>query len=796
MAELQLYCLLTPWKNPNIGLDRPIYICGIEDKEEYKEDLKSIKNACEYVGKSALCRVYLDWDKKVPKADCYDTPFYMEKYEMGSLKEQLENHFRKTPLLQNQKYMVLSRKPRLVKDDMVKFSYRIIFLDLITNDYKKIKTYLISCGLKDDEPWDLKVYNNNQIVNAVYSCKPDEPEYPLEPHYGTDKERPVKDMLITSCDDTISVIDWDKWIVAPPQPISQMEVVRKEIDKDEYDSDDISVDKVKTLLTCINPDCSYQEWLEILMAVKSALNDSDDAYVIADDWSKIGKSYDSRVFGRTWNGIRDLTKYTMGTLIYQAKKQNPEKFQTDFVKVFKPKYNFDDIYKLRNYKQIKKVFETRVAKIMDSVRFIYKCDDEPISIKNRKSLIETYENVLCEIEVDGKIRTKPFINMWLTDAKMRQYKSALNLPPPLICPNDVLNLWTPYKMSLKKGDIEKGEFKTIEDHIFLLCGKNEECAEHTIKTLAYKLQFPAYKTRIMMIFVGAEGTGKNLLYDVFKKLFGEDKCFSTPAVGRKVFGDFATSWADKQIVVLNDFNPAEIKKENSEKMKDFITETDVVLEKKYQDEVGGKQYAHFIAFSQSYTPVANNSGSRRFFQMECATDEIGNQEYFDKIIKWTENDDNIYAWFNHLMTMDLSGFNPSNFPITEVSQMAKMANASPIEAYMEDKKRDIVKLIQYKKIGENKYILKATKEEEGAFATLNHNSLFSSFKCWCCGNVPDYQTYTKRKFQLEMYRLRLKFGLEYHGDNKHPERTFWKIVKKGVYEMVEEENEEDEEENE
>jgi len=764
------------------------------NEEEYRALLKENKGALfEWVGAGKV-KAYLDVDYKVDEGQYTITTGrdgitrYGNKNEEFSLAT-LRKIIDKIPLFKDKPHYEMVRDARLIDKNQCKFSYRWVIGNVNFKSNADIKRYLESLGFKNDAPFDLSVYNDGRIMNSVYSTKDWLCDIPLLPA-PFQKELPLESFLITCVDDTLPTVDIES-IIPKPVVVEKKEVVKGEENKDV----EVEIQKVKVLLTCISSACDYTQWLEVLMAIKSVLGDSDEAYTIADEWSATADNYDARVFGRTWSSIKDLGKYTIGTLIYEAKKQNPEKFKSDFVTVFKQKIgtDFDNIYKLKDYEKIKMAFETRVCKITDSIRFIYKCDNEKLQIKTRKDLKETFENIIYEVEERGKITEKVFINKWFIDPKMKQYKHAVNLPPPLNTPSDTLNLWTTFPLSLK-DDIEGGEFKTIEDHLFLLCGKSKECAEHTLKTFAYKLQMPAYKTRIMMIFVGEEGTGKNLFYEALKKVYGDDKCICISSVARKLFGDFAHSWADKQIVVLNDFNPAEIKKENSEKLKDYITETDILLEKKNINEYEGNQYAHFIAFSQSYTPVANNSGSRRFFQMECATDMIGNKEYFKKIIDWTNNEANVYAWFKHLMSMDLTDFNPADFPITEVSQISKMANASPIETYIAEKRAGIVKQIEYKKVGVKGDILKAQITDEGAFPTLNHDGLFSSFKSWSFGNVPDYQSFIKRKFQLEMYKLRMRFGLEYHGDNKHPNRSFWKIIDINKWVVEEDEEEEDEEE--
>ena len=50
------------------------------------------------------------------------------------------------------------------------------------------------------------------------------------------------------------------------------------------------------------------------------------------------------------------------------------------------------------------------------------------------------------------------INSWIIDDKMRTYDDMNLYPPPLICPKNIFNLWTPfYADQLPKSTIEENE---------------------------------------------------------------------------------------------------------------------------------------------------------------------------------------------------------------------------------------------------------------------------------------------------------------------------------------------------
>lgn len=773
-------CRLVGWKTPKNGDWRPYTECSVED---YKATVEKMENACEYM-MDKPCRVYLDWDKFVSVDKCYEAPKYIERDEMRSVKEQIAEHLKKAPLLFGKPYTLLCRDPRIVKGK-VKFSYRIIFPELITADHTKIREYLVACGYENNEPFDLSPYDRQRLINAVYCCKPDTPNYPLRPYYAFEKDMDVGRMLITVYDDSLPMIDWDKWM----PKVEKVEKVEKVVKVMPHTEDEDVVKKVKVLLGCISADCSYPEWLEILMAVKSAIGDCDEAYDLADEWSATAKSYDSRVFGRTWSSIRDLSKYSIGTLIYHAKKQNPEKFKDDYVSAFKPKYEFDDLKKMRDYSQMKRVFETRVCKVKDSIRYIYK-DDVEVRTMTRKALKETYENLNCvSVDEKGKETSKSFIDRWLKDGEMREYEHALTIPPPLIASKDVLNLWTPFEWENKPH--ASGLIDEIDDHMRLLCGYNYDVYEHFMKMIAFKLQMPARKTNVMIVITGEEGTGKSLMFNALKRLFGANKCIEISAPEKDLFGTFAHKWADKQMVLLNDFNPAELKRENSERMKALITETDITLEKKGIDQYETNQYCQFFAFSNSMSPVPINSGSRRYWIISSSSQMKGNTAYFNNLVEWMKKDENILAWYEKLMDMDLSDFVPWDFPETEIMEIAKASNMTPVEMFMEDKKKDIIQMIEYKKFSEKGFI--KCKKEEAELACINHNALYNKYRMWSASSglsAPSFNIH-KRKFQAEIYKRRNQYGLDYKGDDKNPDRTAWIIKEMEMWVVDENEEEED-----
>ncbi len=75
---------------------------------------------------------------------------------------------------------------------------------------------------------------------------------------------------------------------------------------------------IETALTYISPDIPRDDWVNILMAIKSELG--DDGYQLANDWSAGGNTYKAADFKATWKSIKPGGGVTIATLFKMAKE--------------------------------------------------------------------------------------------------------------------------------------------------------------------------------------------------------------------------------------------------------------------------------------------------------------------------------------------------------------------------------------------------------------------------------------------------------------------------------------------
>lgn len=76
--------------------------------------------------------------------------------------------------------------------------------------------------------------------------------------------------------------------------------------------------EVLDALNTINPACDREAWVRVLMSIKSEFG--NDGIDIAKEWSSQAETYNPKDFLATWRSIRENGGVSIGTLLYEAKK--------------------------------------------------------------------------------------------------------------------------------------------------------------------------------------------------------------------------------------------------------------------------------------------------------------------------------------------------------------------------------------------------------------------------------------------------------------------------------------------
>ena len=290
----------------------------------------------------------------------------------------------------------------------------------------------------------------------------------------------------------------------------------------------------------------------------------------------------------------------------------------------------------------------------------------------------------CKIKIPAEKGTNEilFINWWLEQEDRKTYCSVERLPPPLSVPDNVLNLWTGWE--IEKYPLDKtANFDQILELFKIVTNRCDKSYEYLLNWYAHKIQKPAQKTQVCLVFYSAEeGTGKTIAEDIFTKFMGKQASsmlLSTTSMD-DICGKFASA-GDKLITVLNEANLTDvIGKANP--FKSFITDTTFFKEIKG---VMGEMTANIcdcIATTNNKNAMKVGANDRRFAIFEADATVANNQEVFKPIYKSLNNKDVMRHFFEFLNTRDISAFHPSRDRVkTDIYKEFQSASLSSIQLF-------------------------------------------------------------------------------------------------------------------
>jgi len=379
----------------------------------------------------------------------------------------------------------------------------------------------------------------------------------------------------------------------------------------------------------------------------------------------------------------------------------------------------------QTYFYMKTEFEKNHFKIINRSFFI-KLDGTKLHFMKKCNIIDSYEHTIyLEEDDEGKIISKSFINRWLKDPNMKCYTDVECYPPPLRCPSNIYNLWTPFAMELVT-DYEEKDISMLLNHIKIMCNNEDEVYDYFIKWLAQMIQYPAVKTK-MVLFQGDEGCGKGTLFRIIEKMIGSNKFLETTSPDRDVWGSFNGLMTNTFFVYLNELSKKQaLEAEN--KLKGYITDGPMQINTKGKDAVDITSYHRW---GSSYNPeeggINTHKGDRRKLMVAASNQLIGDFEYFDKINECINDVNYIKSLFEYLKKIpDMDKFNSIKIPMTEYQKNVCQLSTCPIENFI-------------------KSMIEETEEEEEI--VMNTKDLFKAFN--------EYLTSSKTKYEINL----IKFGV-------------------------------------
>lgn len=260
------------------------------------------------------------------------------------------------------------------------------------------------------------------------------------------------------------------------------------------------------------------------------------------------------------------------------------------------------------------------------------------------------------------------------------YRDQIGFDPTEKDNNIVCNRWggwpTKPNPQAKESDCDK-----LLQLIMYLCDVDQngtEVFKWVLSWLAYPIQNPGAKMDTALVFHGPQGTGKNLFFEAYGKIYGEHFSVITQDT---MEDQFNSDWVDRKLFVLADEIVAVQERTHvKNKLKTMITGERIRINQKMIAAYAEKNFFNMIFLSNEANPVVLEKRDRR--HLVIWTPEAMKQWVYNEVREEIDNG-GIQALHQFLLNWDCGDFKSySKPPMTKAKQDLILINVDNVTAFL------------------------------------------------------------------------------------------------------------------
>jgi len=338
-------------------------------------------------------------------------------------------------------------------------------------------------------------------------------------------------------------------------------------------------------------------------------------------------------------------------------------------------------------------FEREWCKIKNTATFMRSYCEYGIFKKfifqDKKKLVVAYENECYTKTLDsGKEKKIKYIEEWVGDPLMRCYEDAGVYPPPLVCPDNVFNLWrpSPYEAlpftGMDDPEIDHDAVEKFMSHINIICGRQAEQTNWLCSWFAHSIQKPCEKPEHALNLIGNQGIGKSTILNTFSKLYGAGKTLETQTPERDCWGNFNSAMTNAYLVILS-----ETDKRNAfgadGKIKALITDYPMWINPKGKDQFEINSYHRVVQLTNTADPTKTSKDDRRNWILRCNDELKGNDAHFQEINEALVRPNALRSIYWAFKIFDISTWNFRKVPRTKYHETIIEHTKNPMSIFLE-----------------------------------------------------------------------------------------------------------------
>jgi len=245
---------------------------------------------------------------------------------------------------------------------------------------------------------------------------------------------------------------------------------------------------------------------------------------------------------------------------------------------------------------------------------------------------------------------------------------------PLKTPSTTLNYWI--------GPLvqpQSGPWDVIQEYLQnVICDGNTALYQYLVRFLAHMVQCPEEKPGVMIIFLGRQGTGKGMFFQLLLKLWPRTTLVVSDIA--QVVGQFNAA-LERNFAICMDEAIFSGDKKSQDRLKSLVTEKTLRIEQKYQpSRTIGSVHRIFAASNHEHFSRIEGDDRRSLFIRVSAVRQ-NDHDYFAQLNVALNDAAVIGAMLHDLMHIDLGGFNVRRRPLTREHDKQKLLSLTGFDRY-------------------------------------------------------------------------------------------------------------------
>lgn len=306
----------------------------------------------------------------------------------------------------------------------------------------------------------------------------------------------------------------------------------------------------------------------------------------------------------------------------------------------------------------------------DSLRVLFEMNKEFVFVKNPGMVVDVntfqrmdagkFENAIvanrhiCTMQPDSRgeerMVKQPAAKAWIRWPGRAEVLAIGYWPgQPRVLENGNLNSWTGWGCEPAPGDVQV--WHDLLDYLFTDAPDEKKWFE---QWLAYPIQNPGVKMNTACALWGRyHGTGKSTIGYVMKLIYGTNWGEIDPAELEASHNE----WAERTQFIMCDEVTGSDRTALADKLKSLITRKEVRLNPKFIPSYAVEDRINYYFTSNRPDAFRMDDHDRRMFIHEV-TQRPAPTAFYERMDAWLKHPDTGPAMFAHLLSLDMTGFNP------------------------------------------------------------------------------------------------------------------------------------------